>query len=432
MPTDNAPLSFRCPQCLKPLQAPANLAGTQSRCPHCHSALHVPLRVPTATKGDEYGLRSEPAQQPKPRSPADETYVPVICSLCHTRMLATLDQVGGWLVCPDCGTTTEVPPPPPPKKKIDVMAGAGQGYGLIGYDESRPQATAPNVPLPGMRDEKEPSEREPRLVPRRKRPKLPQSPFLDGTFTFPFTPTVLTRTFVLTLFSLVFSAMLCFVSHTWASTDPVSLIVCMLVIGGTGLLVLIWFVVFSATLKTVLEATATGCDAIESWPGAVFLDWMGDGLWLFAAFAMAMVPGAAVAWLLGRWQIPLMAVSWFFCFPFLLLSMLETNTVFGMISIPIARTFASATAGWIKFYATIGLLLIANAIIDVIAFHLNQFAGIVVISLLQTVPWLIYFRLLGRLAWYCSDRAARADLNDAIDDALDDEEDQSDDDQYRP
>ena len=46
-------------------------------------------------------------------------------------------------------------------------------------------------------------------------------------------------------------------------------------------------------MKTVLEATAAGADAIESWPGSVFLDWMGDCLWIFAGLAMSAVPGAA-------------------------------------------------------------------------------------------------------------------------------------------
>ena len=60
---------------------------------------------------------------------AEQDYVAVLCSLCNTRMLATADQVGSRMMCPDCGTATVVPPMPPRRKKIDVMAGAGDGYG---------------------------------------------------------------------------------------------------------------------------------------------------------------------------------------------------------------------------------------------------------------------------------------------------------------
>ena len=82
------------------------------------------------------------------RSPAaEQSYVAVPCSVCHTRMLATLDQVGGKLICPDCGTATVVPPPPPPRPKIDPMADAGEGYRLVGWDDKGPIAPPP-PPVP--------------------------------------------------------------------------------------------------------------------------------------------------------------------------------------------------------------------------------------------------------------------------------------------
>jgi DNA-directed RNA polymerase subunit RPC12/RpoP len=65
---------------------------------------------------------------------AAENFVAVLCPVCHTRMLATLDQVGGKLTCPDCGSAAVVPPPPPPRPKIDVMEGAGEGYALVERD----------------------------------------------------------------------------------------------------------------------------------------------------------------------------------------------------------------------------------------------------------------------------------------------------------
>ena len=49
-------------------------------------------------------------------------------------MYATEDQVGGKLVCPDCGTSVAVPPPPPSRREIDVMAEAGEGYRLAGWN----------------------------------------------------------------------------------------------------------------------------------------------------------------------------------------------------------------------------------------------------------------------------------------------------------
>ena len=120
----------------------------------------------------------------------------------------------------------------------------------------------------------------------------------------------------------------------------------------------------AATVMTVLHETAAGCDAIEDWPGAVFLDWMGDSVWLFCAMCMSVVPGAALAWLLGYAGVLTakrcsVAVSIFFVFPIMLMSMIETNSIFGMVSWPVLRTLFTATSGWLRFYVASAVLFVA-------------------------------------------------------------------------
>jgi DNA-directed RNA polymerase subunit RPC12/RpoP len=494
---DNAPLSFSCPQCHKRLQAPANLAGTQSRCPHCQSTLRVPLHSRTTEKVEGYALEGDlgatltkpqgeipvncpvcharmladenqigqkmvcpdcgtptpvvrPPQEP-PKKPArtaaevgeyalanevshkpgevpaaDQDYVPLNCSLCSTRMLALPNQVGSRMICPDCGTATVVPPMPPKRKKIDVMADAGDGYTLSNYDVARPQASSPQPVL--TRDE--PPEPEPRLVPRRKRHTLPDHPFMQGTFSFPFLPGVRSRTILLGVFSLVFSALGCICAWLAMTGNAMAIFTCAMLGGAAAILVLMWFIILAATVLTVLQETASGCDEIQEWPGAVFLDWMGDSVWLFCAICMSGVPGAALAWALGLQNTPgqalLFFVSLFFMFPIVLMSMIETNSVMGIVSLPVLRTIVSATSGWFRFYVASAVLFIAILGIEWAACFLNPIFGFVVVSLTQAVLWLVYFRLIGRLAWYCTVRSAHDELEESIDAALDDDDEDED------
>jgi hypothetical protein len=71
-----------------------------------------------------------------------------------------------------------------------------------------------------------------------------------------------------------------------------------------------------------------------------------------------------------------------------------------------------APGGWGKFYLSTALLLLAAATISVLAMPAGRAgqlwgnAAIVVVSVMSSLVWLIYFRLLGRLAWFCADRTA--------------------------
>jgi DNA-directed RNA polymerase subunit M/transcription elongation factor TFIIS len=421
-----------CPVCHARMHPPESAIGKKVTCPDCGTSTTVsppaeePAKKPrrTAEQVGDYPLANEVVREAHAVPAAEQSYVPVLCPVCHTRMLATEDQVGSRLTCPDCGSLAVVPPMPKPRKKIDVMEGAGKGYGLIDYDESRPQATAPQPSVyPDPTDE--PPEIE-RWAPRRERPVLPDRPFLDGTFSFPFSASVYPRTIQLTVFSIVFSAIGCAAAAMFLSRDPVALFACAMLGGFAAILVLMWFIILSATVLTVLNDTAAGADAIEDWPDAVFLDWMGDSLWIFCALCMSTAPGAAISWLLEMVRIPcgvtLLPVSMFLCFPFVLLSMLEHNWIFGIFSVPVWRTLFVATSGWLRFYVTSALLFAVTSIFDTIAAHINPIAGFCIVSVTQSAAWLIYFRLLGRLAWYCSDKTAKANFDAELDDIIDDDD----------
>jgi hypothetical protein len=151
---------------------------------------------------------------------------------------------------------------------------------------------------------------------------------------------------------------------------------------------------------------------------------------------MSAVPGAAVAWLLQKLGIAPVEVMWvtgpvsmFMAFPIVLLSTLESNSMFGVLSWPVLRTLATTTGAWLKFYLTAIAMIVAAVAVSWVASALSALLGVIVAAIVQPIGWIIYFRLLGRLAWVCADRAAFDDLEAELNQANDDDFDEYSDDE---
>jgi hypothetical protein len=199
---------------------------------------------------------------------------------------------------------------------------------------------------------------------------------------------------------------------------------------------LLWFSVLSGTVMAVLRDTSEGCNEIESWPGYVFLDWIGEPVHVFCAVCMSAVPGAAVAWLLSKLNVAPVEVIWitgpvsiFIMFPIVLISTLETNSMFGVLSWPVLRTLKRSADGWLKFYVAAAAMIAAAVGVSWAASGLGVLVGLIVAAIADPIGWMIYFRLLGRLAWFCADRAAFDDLEADLAEASDDDFDEDSDDQ---
>jgi hypothetical protein len=82
--------------------------------------------------------------------------------------------------------------------------------------------------------------------------------------------------------------------------------------------------------------------------------------------------------------------------------------------------------GWLKFYATSAAAIVGGAALCWIASRVGMVAGVIVAAAIEPIVWIIYFRLLGRLAWVCAERAAFADLEaDLAETDDDDSEDEN-------
>jgi DNA-directed RNA polymerase subunit RPC12/RpoP len=486
--SDDASLELACPRCLASVQIPSLLAGKQCRCPHCQLVFDVPKLARTAAGGEEspvdadarppvaglatyipvvcplchtrmYGTieqvgqtlkcpdcgRTSVVPPPRPAAKAiavpatvdvyplaseveptagvvrasEQSYVAVICQRCQTRLTATLDQVGDTLLCPDCGMANVVPAPPARPHSLTNAAGTVYGLAKASPEETPPLAVE-EAPRP-IRDW--------RLQPQSERPVLPRGPFITGTFSFPFFSGTLLRVLVLTAWSLLADGLLMKAIQLGGVNTPYTWLFSALLGTATLIVTVMWFAFASACALLVVRETASGCNKISEWPGISFFDWFLDPLYLFYSLCVSFMPGAGVAWCLAQlgWTVPgVPLVSLFFLFPVVLLSTLEKDSPLAVFSWPVVRSVWTAWQGWAGFFvATVALFVAAGNVLLAVRPG-GDFWVVMVASPVFIIVWFIYFRLLGRLAWYCAEHGeaeADADAGESPDEESLDEED---------
>jgi hypothetical protein len=250
------------------------------------------------------------------------------------------------------------------------------------------------------------------------RPRLPDRPFLTGTWGFPFSPGVRGRTLLLAVLACVVGVLARESLRLMASTDGrLSFLGAMFTV-LTVFAVVIWFAVAAACALAIIGDTANGCDRIVRWPDAAFLDWIGETFVVATGVGISVAPLVGLAWVSREFGSPSdggVPVGFFFLFPVVLLSLLENGALFDVVSLPLLRTFWVAPGGWGRFYLSTAILLLAAATIVLLAIPAGGggqpwgIVAIAVVSVMSSLVWLIYFRLLGRLAWFCADRTAAAE-----------------------
>jgi DNA-directed RNA polymerase subunit RPC12/RpoP len=122
-----------CKLCGTMMYASDSQIGTELTCPDCETKTVVPTRskpVPlppplpsTFEGGTTFGLAGTIPP------PVTGSLIPVVCSLCGTRMYAGESEIGGYKTCPDCGRQTEIKAVPKSEQIQPVISPNG-GYGV--------------------------------------------------------------------------------------------------------------------------------------------------------------------------------------------------------------------------------------------------------------------------------------------------------------
>ncbi len=406
-----------CPLCGTHMQAREDQVGQEMTCPDCRRTMIVPAAPPRrrssrgpreVDKEAAYGVRAE--GEPTPDATAT-SYIPVVCPLCKTRLHTTEDQIGQKMVCPDCDRLFAVPPPPKPERTYDPR---DQFDG--NYDVGESVASAPSGGSPilaslwhrhmGSRGE---NDRPPSPPPRR--------PFLSSVFSIPWSPSVRMHFLPLWVLGMIVVAVVArIVSLLGGAPGIAAWTEAMVLMGVASVLGTIWLGVLSVKCLAILGDTADGYDDVQAWPEGPFLDWVGEVFFVVNSLAIAMLPGVLISKLLvvsvGQstwWIVPLGIVV---MFPVMLMSMLEANSPMMPLSRHVWRSLLRVWRAWGCFYIETTLIIAAVGGLIFGMSDLNQWLAVPIASAALVAAAMIYFRLLGRVAW-CYARAVHQDEREA-------------------
>ena len=174
-----------------------------------------------------------------------------------------------------------------------------------------------------------------------------------------------------------------------------------------GCLAVGWAGVLFIGLLAILGDTAAGADDVQHWPAAAaFIDWVGSTFFVINSLALSVLAGKGLGWLLERIEpaggLALVGTP-VVLFPLLLLSMLEANSPLVPLSKAVCRSLVCNWRAWTGFYLETSLLLAVTGGIAIAAtLPGSLLLALPLLAMTMVASLMIYFRLLGRLAWCCS------------------------------
>ena len=246
-------------------------------------------------------------------------------------------------------------------------------------------------------------------------PQMPDKPFLQGIFTYPFRssvlPTLIGMAMAWTFFVLV-------IDGAWG-LEGFGSAVAPFILGGAAFFFTLVIIPSFVTFQNIMENGANGDDETEIRPdGGLFtmVEWVGDVLPIVIAATLSCVPTLGVFHLLHAMSGDVIPRHWgielgagylaYLLFPLLLLSMLENNSILGVYSKEVWGSLPKQPSSWIKFGliatllfgalvgACFGFLVLRNA-----DWNTTTIVGMILAMLGLVSMLAIYFRVIGRLAF---------------------------------
>ena len=250
-----------------------------------------------------------------------------------------------------------------------------------------------------------------RLPPERPPPRWP---LVSGVFTFPWRRTNLTKWLSLSVGAMLIGTL---GLVGWGLGKDIGIgaglgavgpaVLSMLFQVLAGVLGAAWAGVLFINLLTILGDTAAGADDVGYWPNAAaFVDWAGSTFFVINSLALSALTAWGMVWVLDRAKLPggsaLVGIP-VVLFPLLLLSMLEVNSPLAPLSRAVCRSLTRNWRAWVGFYLeTLLLLAVTGGVAIAAVFPGSLLLAIPLLALTTVTSLMIYFRLLGRLAWCCS------------------------------
>jgi hypothetical protein len=339
-------------------------------------------------------------------------------------MYATEKQVGQTIACPDCGKRHVVPPAPKQAPKTSVLASAAETPVLdpAAAPGERPMIVTPSHQMlheeergAQLAAELEIERRTGRKVrDARGRPILPNQPLLTGVWRMLVTEEIISRWILLSLvigFAGQFLAE-ALLTPIQGQVEAIKLIFAVM----GGFLMMAWVAMAGPLIITIVGESADGEDRLNQPPRLLAFDWFSE---MFSVVMAASVAGLCG---FGAWQLARLAalepilsaviatMVVLIVLPIALLSTLLEATPLGVLSPRLVSSLGRCPGPWLLFYLQTFILA---ALVGGAAWILWQSLGLRrgeettllwLLAPLVIAALLIDMRLLGRLAWWISER----------------------------
>ncbi len=358
--------------------------GKQVQCPDCHSPVLVrPLKA---------GVSSAPATTASALRPPGARHAPAPTPIATA---ATNDE-------DELALRDEIPSPRPPAA-IPGMLDDDEGEMLLRPAE---EITTPKPQLPRLEDIKNDEEYQDDW--RDETLEQEMRPFVSGIINFLFQPGALTRCIAYALGAALLSGGWHFAIAMLSLGGTLGTIMALLSFIAVGVATFLFVGVLSVIYLTVVQDTANGHNVVENWPDMNFFNWALDARFVISAVGLAVVPGGIVSTLIFSgsypWAEPASAapvvVSLWLLLPWILLSMLAGASVFSVVNLQVINAIRRSADGMLFFFMQSALVMLG-----VFLMVFAQWASSPILPMIAAAGLIlllfVYFRLLGRLMWYC-------------------------------
>ena len=340
------------------------------------------------------GFATNEDQLPAPmkvvRAESPDDSFRVRCPICESLTYAKLRQVGKKIRCSDCHSAILVPPPPKAKVTYQPDIESAKAYTFQGGDNSGDHPK-PADPFRKSADEylrgaeaavAERADDDDWTVPSIK-------DWAGNIFGIFRNPSVIGYWIFLSAMAAI---------PTCIAVQFKSSMIVMGIFAGSVL----FAGIVVAHGFAILQSIANGEKEVTEWPVVDFFAWIGPLFVAMSAVAVSMGP----AWLLGQYvfgfslaTVMIAMLSLYLLYPFVLLSMLDAESVMVPFSIEVSKSVTKCSEQWGALYLTSAIVFFVLFCIFLATAGMPLMMGIVVSVASTVATTFIYFALIGQLAF---------------------------------
>ncbi len=370
----------------------------------------IPAVIPSSSSDSMPGARDDPPplsdadlealqgfagddNEPAPvkvtfQAPVSDSYR-VKCPICESLTYAKVSQIGKKIRCSDCHSTITVPPPPKPKKIYKPDIEAAKPFAFQDNDDPIAHQRPADPFRKSAADLLRNAESEVADKPDDNWDVPDMGAWFQSMFGIFRDPAVIGYWVFLSVIASV---------PTAVAVNYESLVVVIVLFAGG----IMFAGVVMAHGFAILQAVANGEKRVSEWPMLDIFAWLGP---LFIALAAAGVAAGPV-WFGCQFffgstllTVALTMFSLYLFYPFVLLSMLDEQSVFVPFSVEVSKSVTSSSEKWGGFYLTTAILFFVQFLIFLAAAVMPPMVGAVLAITSGVATTFIYFNVIGRLAY---------------------------------